>query len=682
MTDPERIHEVKSAAQARLLVLPGVHAVGVGPKLVGGKSTGELAIKVYLVRKKPHGELTADEVIPAEIDGVKTDVVQMDVPRLYVDAARDRPLLMGTYMRAKYAMEYGTLGFLATTSDGKLVAITCQHVVAPPMGDKDKASKLKAITPAGTPNPYQITFSGSNTPGSLILIKMADQQQRINVFVTTTAAETTLASVATKVVDAVNGLAGAGVTAAIGAQPEIVVITQNAGSGTVVGAGEVYDPVIPDPRAKLFATIAGNAITLSGTTDGEYAIYTSWDTNGNEPTHGGFTAVVPDSPLTDVAVSIAKTVNDLKIANITATPNGATVTIAGATRILCQIASDLRVGQPTDGFSSNCSLCCTDEIGRVVDAHTDLDVALVQLRRGLEYLNEVKGDDEIPKKPHTFIKGAHAVTDAEQQQQGGYPVNKRGATTGYTSGHVGHVDAVDASGYTTNAGENFAWTVFFRYYTGAMIVEGDAGVPFCTLGDSGSPVFNNQGQIVGMLFAGATRGVVTPIEQITNTQTGLGVTVVAAQALGVKHTVTDAEGALAMVRVDADELMTRRVLEAQGEIAATPAGRELAEVVRRHTEEVQTLVNTNRRVATVWRRYGGPQLVEAVFRYLQEPTRRPSDAASGPSLTERLSNLQRALVKYGSAALSADFERYGPQILALTDLSYAEMLNRLTREAL
>src|ERR1700733_581036 len=82
MTDVDRIRAVKRAAAARLHAIRGVHSVGVGFKVVGGKKTDELAITVFVDKKKKPGELAQHEIIPSEIDGVKTDVVQMGRARL------------------------------------------------------------------------------------------------------------------------------------------------------------------------------------------------------------------------------------------------------------------------------------------------------------------------------------------------------------------------------------------------------------------------------------------------------------------------------------------------------------------------------------------------------------------------------------------------------------------------
>jgi hypothetical protein len=72
--------EVKRRAEDRLLAVPGVHMVGFGPKTAAGAPTNEFAILVYLLKKKPRESLSSEELIPDEIDGVKTDVIESSVP--------------------------------------------------------------------------------------------------------------------------------------------------------------------------------------------------------------------------------------------------------------------------------------------------------------------------------------------------------------------------------------------------------------------------------------------------------------------------------------------------------------------------------------------------------------------------------------------------------------------------
>ena len=91
----------------------------------------------------------------------------------------------------------------------------------------------------------------------------------------------------------------------------------------------------------------------------------------------------------------------------------------------------------------------------MIDARMDLDVALVQLRRGIEYKDQIKGDDDPQvAKPQTVIRGFHVVTAADLAAS--YPLHKRGITTGYTDGVV---DLLAVRGWTENINPG-KWTIF------------------------------------------------------------------------------------------------------------------------------------------------------------------------------------------------------------------------------
>jgi len=73
MKSAEEIRQVKSQVEAQFLNRPGVTGVDVGYKYSGGQNTGELAIRVHVAEKK---NVAADQAIPKEIAGIKTDVLQ------------------------------------------------------------------------------------------------------------------------------------------------------------------------------------------------------------------------------------------------------------------------------------------------------------------------------------------------------------------------------------------------------------------------------------------------------------------------------------------------------------------------------------------------------------------------------------------------------------------------------
>jgi len=110
-TQPEQaaqraaIRPVKESVEDELIARPGVVAVDIAEKETDGKKTGELSIVVFVEEKKPKSRLGKGAVIPAEIDGVKTDVQelvielqpafkQVDETELLVDPA-NYPTLAG-----------------------------------------------------------------------------------------------------------------------------------------------------------------------------------------------------------------------------------------------------------------------------------------------------------------------------------------------------------------------------------------------------------------------------------------------------------------------------------------------------------------------------------------------------------------------------------------------------------
>src|SRR5262249_8481971 len=62
--------------------LPEVHSVGIGGRTRGGKPTGERVLVVYVTTKRPREELAPDALVPAEFEGVPTDVFQAPGPHL------------------------------------------------------------------------------------------------------------------------------------------------------------------------------------------------------------------------------------------------------------------------------------------------------------------------------------------------------------------------------------------------------------------------------------------------------------------------------------------------------------------------------------------------------------------------------------------------------------------------
>ncbi|RLG75434.1 MAG: hypothetical protein DRO14_04605 [Thermoprotei archaeon] len=62
-------------------------------KIRGGKDTGEPCITVFVTRKVKASKLRPDELIPPEIDGVKTDVIELAAPDFEIGDTKPGRLL-------------------------------------------------------------------------------------------------------------------------------------------------------------------------------------------------------------------------------------------------------------------------------------------------------------------------------------------------------------------------------------------------------------------------------------------------------------------------------------------------------------------------------------------------------------------------------------------------------------
>ncbi|MBV8933218.1 MAG: hypothetical protein JO285_11785 [Kutzneria sp.] len=70
------IRPVQRRVEDELLALPGVVGVDIAEKITDGQRTGQLGITVYVRTKRSAAELSQAELIPTELLGVTTDVVE------------------------------------------------------------------------------------------------------------------------------------------------------------------------------------------------------------------------------------------------------------------------------------------------------------------------------------------------------------------------------------------------------------------------------------------------------------------------------------------------------------------------------------------------------------------------------------------------------------------------------
>ncbi|HLX10869.1 MAG TPA: hypothetical protein VKY89_23675 [Thermoanaerobaculia bacterium] len=593
----------------------------------------------------------------------------------------------GIRIQAGGTADFGTLGCLAVTAptpaypQGMVVALTCQHVVE---GPSRQATNLAASTANGAitftntaanPAAQRPILAGTLVVVALTAITGAATTAPVIAFYATLPGDT-LGRIATQVAAAVSQLNAPGVTVT----PANNVVTVD---GATPGCRTFGPPQAG--KADLHATVTDLTIEITGAASGDdYGIFTTFEGQGT--TFGVFTRPAKGQAPAAVATAIAQSLNgllqglsDTARGEVQVSASGAQVTVDGALAVECVVRGDCRVGQPDHEFGSTCSHCCSHRIGRVLDARTDVDVAIVQLDDKQKYKPVIQG--------FSAGNGLLTGTVAAAQLVPGLAVMKRGRLTGLTSGTIApgnHGGAVTLDG------------AFYRRYANALQVTPSGSGPFSLPGDSGAAVFTGDGKLVGILFgavpdATGLISLVTPIDQILAAFPALRLDVAPPAAAGqgatdvrkVPQAVKPAGASLLgpmpapASAASPAAFLGQRLAQVEQEVAATPAGAELADLVRLHFAETARLVNSNRRVATVWHRSGGPRLVQAVLDLAQRRGQRLPEEIEGRPFAECLARIGRVLSRYASPALAADLSRHGPRLARFAGLTYEQLLAAL-----
>ena len=122
--EQQRYLEGIEAVRDRLMALPNVVQLGVALKETGGQLTDQIAIRVSVAEKVPAAQLSPDQLVPAEIDGLRTDVIEhrQALPVIGFDDEDDStnysPKVGGSQIGNDAGLHAGTLGCFAKAADG------------------------------------------------------------------------------------------------------------------------------------------------------------------------------------------------------------------------------------------------------------------------------------------------------------------------------------------------------------------------------------------------------------------------------------------------------------------------------------------------------------------------------------------------------------------------------------
>lgn len=132
----EGVRAAKTSYEASLFARANVVGVAIGNKVIQGRQTDERCIVVFVEHKRPETELRRRDIVPKEIEGVHTDVVETGrfsalnllQPKPVDRTRRIRPAPGGVSI-GHIRITAGTLGVVAHRR-GRAVILSNNHVLA------------------------------------------------------------------------------------------------------------------------------------------------------------------------------------------------------------------------------------------------------------------------------------------------------------------------------------------------------------------------------------------------------------------------------------------------------------------------------------------------------------------------------------------------------------------------
>jgi hypothetical protein len=167
-------------ARRQLMQIPGVVGVGYGYKQRAGVTTQELSLRVYVRAKRPRSSLADHELVPATVNGLATDVIELRPARLLAceSTSAVSPLVGGiTVTNLKTVTSsgvtgvgLGTLGCLCTLNDvggrDRIGLLSNHHVLASGGAAVGDTVYNPQLTPAGGGN-FSLDPANQNPVGEL-----------------------------------------------------------------------------------------------------------------------------------------------------------------------------------------------------------------------------------------------------------------------------------------------------------------------------------------------------------------------------------------------------------------------------------------------------------------------------------------------------------------------------------
>ena len=124
--------EAQRLAQADLLRRRGVVGVAIGFRNFKEQTTDQLAVAVLVEQKKPVEALSADDLVPQQVNGMRTDVIEVGRLEAHINPRdRFRPHVPAGVSIGHYKVTAGTIGAIVfDRNTGEPLILSNNHVLA------------------------------------------------------------------------------------------------------------------------------------------------------------------------------------------------------------------------------------------------------------------------------------------------------------------------------------------------------------------------------------------------------------------------------------------------------------------------------------------------------------------------------------------------------------------------
>lgn len=131
MSTQDEVRKVKETNKEALLAKPNVIGVGTGYKTRSGHDTPELCVIALVSRKMPKSALIETSMVPVELDGALTDVIEIGFPRIQLSRLDKWRPAMGGVSIGHFKITAGTLGCVVRDQvNGQRLILSNNHVLA------------------------------------------------------------------------------------------------------------------------------------------------------------------------------------------------------------------------------------------------------------------------------------------------------------------------------------------------------------------------------------------------------------------------------------------------------------------------------------------------------------------------------------------------------------------------